>query len=189
MPPVRLLAALALFVVGSARAADNAPATNSLFVTALAGAQDFAATRGAIEDASNGTVALGFRFTDRVSLELAGGRTDTVAGAGNDVKVDSRRLDALWHFAPANGWHPYAAAGIGEQSFDSAAALARETVIGAGGGFFRHLAGPLKFRADVRLLYSVDESESDVVAGAGLVLGFGGPVDDLVTPDGEENGP
>lgn len=172
------MVALSLGVLLPARclqAAETAPPTHSLFVSVFAGTHAFDGNSTLADDRHAGA-SLAFRFTDRHSLELSAGRTDTLTAAATATGYDSRRLDALWHYLRGAAWQPYVLSGIGEDEYTApGGGDARGTFANGGAGVFRHLAGPLHLRAEVRAQYQFDEEAWHGIAVLGLTCAFGGP--------------
>lgn len=183
MRPARLFMTLALAAfAGTAHGADAPapaapapaavfPAHGSLYASVTAARHTPDSARG-LADGVHGAFALGFRFTPRLSLELGGGRTETALGAA-DVDIDTLRQDSVWHFDTAGRWQPWVSAGLMEQRVKLAVGEDRETLLHAGAGLYRGLAGPLGLRAEWRVAYSLDLEAWDHFAGLGITVAFG----------------
>lgn len=156
-----------------ALAANVLPATGSLFASLTVSQHGLDTDRGPLADDSQSAFGLGFRYTDRLAVELTGGRTETSLGV-SPVDIDTLRLDSLWFFDPAGGWQPWFAAGVTDQRLKSGGTDARETLLGAGMGVFRHLGGPFGLRLQWRTGWSLDEEDWDHLTGIGLTVAFGG---------------
>jgi len=168
------LALAALLAAACVQAADTTPPKHSLFVSVVAGTHAFDGSSPLADDRHAGA-SLAFRFSDRHSLELSAGRTDTLAAA-SAARYDSRRLDALWHYFRGASWQPYVLSGIGEDEYSGAGGRDdRGTFANGGAGVFRHLGGPIHLRAEVRAQYQFDEDTWHGIAVLGLTGAFGGP--------------
>lgn len=177
MNTLRTVLLLLLATAGGAASAQDGPVTagpaaNSLFLSALALRHGFDPERGLAGDV-HGAFGMGFRFNERISAELTGGRTPTSTGLV-EADVDTLRLDALWHFDSSAGWQPWVSGGFADQETKAGGAKQREGMVVAGIGLFRRLGGPFLLRAEWRLGYSLDEEAWDHMAGIGLTAAFGG---------------
>lgn len=173
--PRSVLTALLLLTAAVAGRAANVPETDSLFISLLAGGQHFDHRTG-VDDGANVTWAVGYRFSDRYSGELAAGRTETQrdTAAAPDVDADSFRADVLWHYLRGGTWQPYIVNGVGQEEFSTTAGNSVDTFANAGAGIVRHLAGPLNFRAEARALYNFDDNAWHGTASIGILVAFGG---------------
>lgn len=163
----------ALLLPPSVTALDNAPPTGSLFLSLQAGGQRMDPAVGLRDDAYAG-VGMGFRFTDRHSLELLAGRADALTPAGAKGNADSRRADVLWHYFRAFAWQPYILTGIGQDDVSLGGSDALGTFADVGLGVFRRIAGPLHLRAEARAQYGFDDETLQGVATLGITCSFGG---------------
>lgn len=167
-----LLAALVAVV---AARAENVPPTGSLFVSALAGPAR-SGDRAGLADNTDGAFLLGFRWTDRVSGEVAASRLETslLDPARTPADLDTLRVNALWHYFRGGRWHPYAVAGIGQQTLSAARREDRGSFLEGGLGVWRHVIGPLHFRLDTRAAWSPDRHSLRGIVAAGITIAFGG---------------
>lgn len=131
-----------------------------------------------LEDSSLWSVGLGFNLTDRAALEAVYSRTDADAdaAASSDAKVQSYRLDALYHFRPQQQLVPYLAVGLGEIIIDpNSGSNSEHLLANVGGGLKFFLNDFVAIRADVRYLLDFPEPEDNFLYSAGLVFQLGTP--------------
>lgn len=137
------------------------------------------------EDNEGYAVALGWRFTPALALELHHGRTesdfDTAGGAG---VTDSRNsLDGYYAFNADGKFSPYVLLGAGEGRFKSKGVVdAKDTIFNAGVGAFYRFNQNVALRGEVRNVHNHDESLNDQLALLGLEFSPAAAAQESYTP-------
>jgi len=122
-------------------------------------------------------IALGYNLTENWGLEGIYTRTDADADniTAADTKVETYRLDALYHFRPTEKLVPYLALGLGTISSSPDGGSVQNDLsfdYGVGIKYFV-LDDLIALRADVRHLVAVDEPDSSLQYFAGLTFQLG----------------
>lgn len=142
-------------------------------------------------DRTSGSIALGYRVTPNVGVELryGQGRTELDAPALGKARAQTGTLDAYYRFNAEGTLQPYVLIGGGQSSFKAYNTAAggttdreRFTVANAALGAFYQLADNFALRAEGRVIENLQESDRDTVVSAGFVLGFGGQKAEEVAP-------
>lgn len=170
--PAAALALAATFGTAHATGAND-PATHSLYTGVQFGAHRFDSDAG-IDDATDATATLAFRFSDSLSGELAAGRTATRTDTGADIDVDTVHVDGLWHYARGVTWQRYLVGGVGQQSVGVTGTDHNSTFLTGGWGVFRSIGRPFLLRVEGRWLYDLDEEQLGLRVSLGLAAAFGG---------------
>ena len=122
---------------------------------------------------------LGYNLTQSWALEGLYTRADADADdvSTSDTKVETYRLDVLYHFQPAEKLVPYIAAGLGAIYSDPVSGSQRDHLLfnyGVGVKYFI-LDQLIALRADIRHLVDFPEPDHNLQYSAGLVFQFGKP--------------
>ncbi len=120
---------------------------------------------------------LGYDFTRRWGGEAAFDyvKTEFNQGSGESVNVYGYRLDALYHFMPAERLVPFLAAGVGGTSGkDTDGDSKSDFLFDYGAGVKYFLSADWALRADIRHLLVFDGGRQDWEYTVGLVFLFGG---------------
>ncbi len=126
-----------------------------------------------IDDAWTPYVSAEWAFNDNWATEIlyADDETDFKNG-GADIDVTTWQLSMLYYAGSYIGEgmrvRPYAAFGAGEIDLDAGTADTVETTLNAGGGIRWMLSSRVGLRLEARAIYSLDESETDILTSAGL---------------------
>lgn len=127
------------------------------------------------EDSSIWGLSAGYALTEKWTLEAAASRFDTdidISGLG--VEGTQYRLDALYHLDTENGWTPFVAVGLGDQSLDFEGDTSHnDTLINLGVGLKRDLGKNFQFRGDFRNYNSIDNEYNELAITFGLGYRFG----------------
>lgn len=120
---------------------------------------------------------LGYNLTENWALEGVYTRADADADdtSTSDTKVETLRLDGLYHFRPTEKLVPYIAAGLGGIYSDPDSGKNRDHLLlnyGIGIKYFV-LDDLIALRADVRHLLDFPEPDHNLQYSAGLVFQFG----------------
>jgi OOP family OmpA-OmpF porin len=132
-----------------------------------------------------------YLLTDHIGLEAVYSEYDPDISSSAvrqfiDVKDRRWHLDTLYYFSTPGKWVPYVVGGVGEGRLDydvdpTFVATAgfdshhdRETELHLGGGVRYFISDHISLRADLRAVYSLDESATDTVASLGVSYNFGG---------------
>lgn len=126
-----------------------------------------------LENGTVGIVGLEYGFTENVAAEISMLQTSPSVDEGNGhVDVNETRLDGLYYFATEGRWLPYVAAGVGRGEFDSEGKDFTETQVNLGGGV-RFIANDiLSFRADLRGIHGLEDSNDDSNTDALFTIGM-----------------
>ncbi|MEE4254657.1 MAG: outer membrane beta-barrel domain-containing protein [Desulfuromusa sp.] len=122
-------------------------------------------------------VGLGYNLTENWAVEGVYTRTDADAedSSATDTKVETYRLDALYHFWPDKQFVPYIAAGLGAIYSSPDGASDRDHLLfnyGVGVKYFI-LDDLIALRADVRHLVDFPEPDNSLQYSAGLTFQLG----------------
>ncbi len=122
-------------------------------------------------------VGLGYNLTENWAIEGVYTRTDADAddASTSDTKVETYRLDALYHFTPEKKLVPYVALGLGAIYSSPDSNADRDHFLlnyGAGIKYFI-LDNLIALRADVRHLVDFPEPDHSLQYSAGLTFQFG----------------
>lgn len=131
-----------------------------------------------LDDSSFWSIGLGYNLSKHAALEAVYSRTnaDGETAAFSDAKVQTYRLDALYHFLPEQSLVPYLAVGFGGIIINPDTGSSSEHLLanlGAGVKYF--LNDFFALRADVRYLLDFPEPDNNLLYSAGLVFQFGTP--------------
>lgn len=122
---------------------------------------------------------LGYNLTENWALEGVYTRTDAEAddASTTDTKVETIRLDTLYHFSPTQKLVPYIVAGLGGIYSNPDSGAERDHFLfnyGLGLKYFI-LDDLIALRADVRHLLDFPEPDNNLQYSAGLVFQLGKP--------------
>lgn len=129
-------------------------------------------------------LGLGYNFTENWALRLYGHfgefdhpywDSDTCGCVEEDVSASVLQADLVYHLWPSNRFVPYLAAGAGymDLDFDSIGGDSSST-LNYGGGIKYFLNRNLAIKANIRHIYWIDDSKSNLMANVGLEFQFGG---------------
>jgi len=132
-----------------------------------------------LEDSKFWGVGLGYNLTENWALEGVYTRTDADAddSSTTDTKVETIRLDTLYHFNPTKKLVPYIVAGLGGIYSDPDSGAERDHLLfnyGLGLKYFI-LDDLIALRADVRHLLDFPEPDNNLQYSAGLIFQLGKP--------------
>lgn len=128
-----------------------------------------------VSDHGGGGLAIGYRFTPSMEVELDGNRTSTkLKTTGNKVTNDLYSLDGLYRFRAGSSFEPYVLVGAGEyQLKPKDLEKESDTMVEAGIGAFYHLNDYFALRGEWRAVYDYDHHYTDGLALLGLQLSTG----------------
>lgn len=136
----------------------------------------------AVENHTEGSLALGYRATPHVAVELryaqSNPRLDDVDG---DLRYEAGTLDAYYNFLPESRLQPYALIG-GGLARGTAQGYEEHTIANVALGVFYRLVGNLSLRAELRGIEDLQESDHDGVVSLGLLYAFAGKPATPVAP-------
>ncbi|PRD38400.1 UNVERIFIED_CONTAM: oprF [Trichonephila clavipes] len=146
-----------------------------------------------LNDRQGGALALGYRVTPNVGLELRYGLTNTdtrrnsIAGSGVGVRYEAATIDTYYRFNAENKLQPYVlvGGGLARGTFKAGGAgIPHEeyTIANVALGAFYQLADNFALRAEVRGVENLQASDHDGVASVGVVYSFGGKKAEAVAP-------
>lgn len=132
-----------------------------------------------LDESSFWGIGLGYNLTESWAVEGVYTRTDADAddASTTDTKVETIRLDALYHFNSSNKLVPYLVAGLGGIYSDPDSGAERDHLLfnyGVGLKYFI-LDDLIALRADVRHLLDFPEPDNNLQYSAGLVFQLGKP--------------
>lgn len=134
-------------------------------------------TRPDIEDELGYALALGYRFTPALGLEVNYGRTESDADVLPSVTVRNSRLslDGYYAFNTESAFSPYVLLGVGQTRIKTAlTAGVEDTLAEAGIGAFYRFNQNVALRAELRNVHNIDETLNDQLALVGLEFSPGG---------------
>lgn len=141
-----------------------------------------------IEDTDGYALALGYRFTPAIGVEVNYGRTeaDTEITPLSPVAFQMRNnrlsLDGYYKFNAEGKFSPFLLAGVGQTTLKGPAETADETLVEAGFGAFYHFNQYVALRGEVRDLHNVDAGLNDQLVMLGLEFSTGSRVADEPAP-------
>jgi OOP family OmpA-OmpF porin len=145
-------------------------------------------------------LGLGYNFTENWAVRLYGHfgefshpywDIDTCGCIEEDVDASVLQADLIYHLWPDSRFVPYLAAGAGymDLDFDNTGEDS-STTLNYGGGIKYFLTRNLALKANVRHIYWLDDSKSNMMANVGLEFQFGGSKQEpVVTPAVQEPEP
>ena len=152
-----------------------------------------------LEPDDNGTPVVGaeYAFTDNWSAEFLVAHDETDFEDGTDADVTTWQLGGLYYVGEPSKLRPYLAFGAGEIQLEADRFDTVETTLNGGVGVKYMFNDRVGARVESRAIYSVDESDTDILLSAALSFYLGdvaaaapaavaGPVDsdgDGVTDD------
>lgn len=121
-------------------------------------------------------LALGYRFTPAIGLELNYGRTETETevstlfpGPADSVRNSRLSLDGYYTFNPENTISPYVLLGVGSDHYKNPTSdPIKDTLAEAGVGAFWHLNQNIALRFEARHVHNVDADLGDHLAMIGI---------------------
>lgn len=121
------------------------------------------------------SIGLGYKTSSPWGFELAylAGSTEPTT-AGNDVDLETYRLDALYHFANNDGVQPYLLVGGGKQTFDNGRYDVENDMVNLGGGLKVAITDMLSLRSELRLVNDLERELTHYSVGLGLNFQLGG---------------
>lgn len=140
-----------------------------------------------VEDDISGSIALGYRVTPNVGVELRYGksRTETEAG-GFKARSQVGTLDAYYRFNVDGALQPYVLVGGGQnhlKAYDgSGSGSARRSVANVALGSFYQLSDNLALRGEARVIENLQDNLHDTVVSLGVTYGFGAQKAAVVAP-------
>lgn len=141
-----------------------------------------------VDDTGTPVVGLEWAFNDNWAAEIlfADDETD-LGGNGGEADVTTWQLGMLYYAGSYIGegmrLRPYAAFGAGEINLDADNFDTVETTVNGGLGVRWMLGKRVGVRLEARALYSLDESETDLLTTAGLNIYLGKVDADPVVPE------
>jgi OOP family OmpA-OmpF porin len=127
-----------------------------------------------VDDTSTPFVGMEYAFNDNWAAEVlfADKNDSDLKGGGPDVDITTWQLGMLYYGGSYIGdaWRlrPYVALGAGEIKIDADQFDTVETTVNGGVGVRWMLGKRIGLRLESRALYSVDESDTDILVSAGL---------------------
>jgi len=149
-----------------------------------------AANESNLRGSSEGSLALGYRVTPNVGVELRYGQANTLArpagvAAGN-VRYESATLDSYYRFNADGKLQPYALIGGGlaraTGKGGAGPGYVEHTIANAAVGAFYQVSDNLALRGELRGIEDMQASDHDGVASVGVLYGFGAKKAAAVAP-------
>lgn len=131
-----------------------------------------------LRDDVEASLALGYRVTPNVGLELRYGQGNPLSRAGGtDVRAEAVTLDSYYRFNIAGKLQPYVLVGGGLARATNAGlpgGYAENTIANVAVGAFYALTDSLALRGELRGVENLQNSTHDGIASLGAVFSFGG---------------
>lgn len=158
-----------------------------------------------LKDRAHGSLALGYRVTPNVGMELRYGRdiTETMTGAVANVRSETGTLDTYYRFNTNGKLQPYllVGGGLNRLTGPNPNGQVQHTVVNAAVGAFYQLTDNFALRGELRGIEDMQESLHDGIASIGVTSSFGGskkaaapaaaaavaPVAAVVAKDGDDD--
>lgn len=139
-----------------------------------------------IDDEAESSLALGYRVNPNVGLELRYGfanPTSKTSGAG-DVRHEMATLDTYYRFNVENKLQPYVliGGGLARGTGSGGAGYVEHTIANVAIGTFYEIYDNLAFRAELRGVEDMQESDHDGIASIGVAYSFGGAKPAAIAP-------
>ncbi len=138
-----------------------------------------------IEDDISGSIALGYRVTPNVGVELryGQGRTETEVG-GIKTRSQVGTLDAYYRFNADGKLQPYVLVGGGQNHLKvyDGRGSDRRSVANVALGSFYQLSDNLALRGEARVIENLQDNLHDTVVSLGVTYGFGAQKAAVVAP-------
>ncbi len=140
-----------------------------------------------IEDDISGSIALGYRVTPNVGVELRYGQGRTeIDGVASKVRSQVGTLDAYYRFNVDGKLQPYVLVGGGQNHLKGyvggGSASARRSVANVALGSFYQLSDNLALRGEARVIENLQDNLHDTVVSLGVTYGFGAQKAAVVAP-------
>ena len=144
-----------------------------------------------LNDGAEGALALGYRVTPNVGLELRYGqanvdtrRGSALGGGGTGVRYETATIDTYYRFNVENKFQPYIliGGGLARGTVGGGAGSVEHTVANAALGAFYQVSDNFALRGEVRGIEDLQESDHDGLASIGVVYSFGGKKAEAVAP-------
>ncbi|MEZ5567827.1 MAG: porin family protein [Halioglobus sp.] len=130
-----------------------------------------------VDDTGTPVVGLEWAFNDNWAAEILFADDETDLDGGPDADVTTWQVGVLYYAGSYIGdgmrLRPYAAFGAGEIDIDADTFDTVETTVNGGLGVRWMLGKRVGVRLEARALYSLDESETDILTTAGLNIYLG----------------
>lgn len=122
-----------------------------------------------------GSIGLGYKTSSPFGFEVAylAGSTEPASG-GEDVDLETYRLDALYHFNEEDGVQPYLLVGGGKQAFDNGRNEIENDMVNVGGGLKVAISKMLSLRTELRAVNDLENELTNYTVGLGLNFLLGG---------------
>jgi len=122
-----------------------------------------------------GSIGLGYKTSSPWGFELAYLMGETELNtAGQDVDLETYRLDAMYHFNDTDGVQPYLLVGGGKQSFDYGNWDIENDMVNVGGGLKIAINDMLSLRSELRVINDLERELTHYSVGLGLNFLLGG---------------
>jgi len=131
-----------------------------------------------LKDALFWSIGLGYNLTENAALEavFSKAETDSEISSASIVRIQTLRIDALYHFNPERKLVPYLAVGLGQITSNPETGSSRlNFLVNAGGGLKYFLNKSVALRGDLRYLFEFSDPENNLLCSAGLEFQFGKP--------------
>jgi len=122
------------------------------------------------DEADGFGLGLEYRFGANWAAEVAAFRNDADQG----VDLTQFKLDGLYYLSGFDTIQPYLGAGIGHADFKANAGDSGETQLNVGGGVRFNFNESWSARWDLRGIYGIDDSTTDLMTTLGISFAFGG---------------
>lgn len=151
--------------------------------------EDFTSGAGVesnLRSSSEGSLALGYRVTPNVGVELRYAQSNPLsrpAGvAAGDVRYESATLDSYYRFNAESKLQPYVLIGGGLVRGSGLGGQVEHTIANAAVGAFYQVTDSLALRGEIRGIEDLQASDHDGVASVGVLYGFGAKKAAAVAP-------
>jgi OmpA-OmpF porin, OOP family len=122
-----------------------------------------------------GSIGLGYKTSSPWGFELAYLMGETELNTtGQDVDLETYRLDALYHFNDTDGVQPYLLVGGGKQGFDYGNWDIENDMVNVGGGLKVAINEVLSLRSELRVINDLERELTHYSVGLGLNFLLGG---------------
>lgn len=129
-----------------------------------------------LDEHTEGSLALGYRVTPNVGLELRYGHAEPEAeGSGDNYRYQAGTIDAYYRFNVEGKLQPYVlvGGGLADTKNVEADASFRHTIANVAVGAFYQLTDNFSLRGELRGVEDLQESGHDGIASLGVLYSFG----------------
>jgi OOP family OmpA-OmpF porin len=129
-----------------------------------------------LDDGMFGSLGIGYRFHNPLSVELTYKKLSTDTSVGNNsVDLNEVRLDALYNLTSFGKFQPFALLGVGNQDWKYPSVSMDNTLVNAGVGAEYFVGEATSLYTDLRAIQNLDDGLTSVALSIGAKFYENGP--------------